>query len=341
MGSDLISLREKMDEIGHWEGLFHQAVGCYQDALGVIETGVLGRCPSDLFEDEVTLQPDREALAGVKSAERLAGCHTEVCAKLQVTGARVQVLATGTAELREALRLMAASIGRLRQREGKQEDRFRSLAEEINYAAQLEDPEALRCTVRKQVLRLVAAVDDMQREGEVALAEMQQEVDSFRDRLEIAKSAAMLDPLTGIPNRRAIEMRVSQWIATGRVFSLVVLDLDGFKSINDSCGHGAGDEVLSILAARLKMQLRATDMAGRWGGDEFVAVLDCSLRDALNRARTIQDRLSGVYTLNRGRHNQRVRVCLSLGVAEHRPNESLEQLFDRADEMLYQNKGAR
>lgn len=156
--------------------------------------------------------------------------------------------------------------------------------------------------------------------------------------------AALHDALTGLPNRLLLGDRLKQAIAaaerSGHVFALAYLDLNGFKQINDSHGHDAGDEVLKAVAARLHTGLRASDTVARLGGDEFVVLLTPTLVPAdaepvLNR---LLDALSQPITLGSG---EQVAVGSSLGLA-HFPvdGQTADALMRFADEAMFANKRA-
>ncbi|MGY1711777.1 GGDEF domain-containing protein [Geodermatophilus sp. SYSU D00758] len=143
--------------------------------------------------------------------------------------------------------------------------------------------------------------------------------------------AAGTDPLTGLANRRAWEAEAERGLAhaarTGEPLTVAVLDLDGFKAVNDTEGHGAGDALLQALARRWSAQLRRADLLGRHGGDEFVLCLPDTDE---GRARDLLARLRSSHP-----------AAWSAGVATARPGDSLDELLRRADAELYRHKRSR
>jgi diguanylate cyclase (GGDEF)-like protein/PAS domain S-box-containing protein len=147
------------------------------------------------------------------------------------------------------------------------------------------------------------------------------------------------DPLTELPNRSLAEDRISLALARarreGRPVGLCYLDLDGFKLVNDSLGHGAGDDILIEAARRLRGGVRATDIAARIGGDEFVVVLD--LVDGTDEALLVAHRLRRHLTEPPLQAGDLV-VDVSIGVATSRSDDSPSTLLVRADLALYDAK---
>lgn len=147
---------------------------------------------------------------------------------------------------------------------------------------------------------------------------------------------AVLDPLTGLHNRRSAEERMALEIARahrqGRPFTVLVFDLDDFKSINDRHGHAAGDLALKEFGERLNRVVRSTDLAARIGGDEFVALLpECpagNISHLLARLGSIEVEFQG----------HPLKVKYSVGHSSYQPGDKPAQLMARADEALYQNK---
>jgi diguanylate cyclase (GGDEF)-like protein len=150
---------------------------------------------------------------------------------------------------------------------------------------------------------------------------------------------AYSDVLTGLGNRRAISDRVTRLIANpvASGSSLLLIDLDGFKKVNDTFGHVVGDELLTVAAKRIQAGLRDGDLAGRLGGDEFAIVLDeGGLEQANHVAARMITSLASPITLSRSR----LSVTASIGIVEIAPHSSLEEILNHADLAMYQAKAA-
>ncbi len=162
--------------------------------------------------------------------------------------------------------------------------------------------------------------------------------------LRASEEQAMTDELTGLLNRRAITDRAElEWQRTrqdGMSFSLVLLDVDHLKEINDTHGHLAGDEALKTLGNLLKTSMRRNDWAGRWGGDEFMLLLPGS---EARTAQQVAERLRERINRSRVRLESGIEAHLqvSLGVvSNHSGIESIDALFAQADQALYKAKQA-
>jgi len=154
---------------------------------------------------------------------------------------------------------------------------------------------------------------------------------------EVYKLAA-LDQLTGLYNRRSGEQRLAEEISRavrhGRPLTLLVLDVDGLKQINDRLGHAAGDLLLRGFADRLQRAIRGSDLAVRIGGDEFMVLLpEC-------RAEEVTHVLGRVEGLDIEYSGEKIRCRFSCGWTDYRPGETPQELLKRADEVLYANKRA-
>jgi diguanylate cyclase (GGDEF)-like protein len=150
---------------------------------------------------------------------------------------------------------------------------------------------------------------------------------------------ALLDPLTGLFNRRYIEQRLEDEIKRserhGRGLSVILFDLDEFKQVNDTYGHGAGDSMLKAFADRLSKATRGSDASARYGGDEFLVVLpECKPENVQH----VLKRLEGIRVEIEGRS---LPIALSAGWAELHSGESAQELLARADAELYTNKRAK
>ncbi len=160
---------------------------------------------------------------------------------------------------------------------------------------------------------------------------------------QLVLALASHDRLTGLPNRRLFEDRLSQAVLAAyrdrRAGALLLVDLDGFKAINDSMGHGCGDQVLVRVGQRLVGLARGNDTAARLGGDEFALVLNAvtSPQAAMEIAHHIVQDMVAPIGLDNGEH---VRIGVSIGVAVFQGDaaEPLPSLIERADQALYAGK---
>jgi len=155
---------------------------------------------------------------------------------------------------------------------------------------------------------------------------------SDREQLRSIETRADLDPTTGLLNRHAFRELVSAHLRRPRhgPSAVAVVDLDGFKAVNDSRGHPAGDEVLGLVAAAIRANLRAQDLASRYGGDEFVVFLaDCPVESALPIMERIRAVVAGVTAASGSTVTASVGLALSTeGGAE------LDELVRTADRAL-------
>lgn len=145
---------------------------------------------------------------------------------------------------------------------------------------------------------------------------------------------AKKDPLTGAFNREGIEEAIKRGVLAFRrskePLSLVFLDVDHFKAVNDNHGHGVGDQILSGLASLVQKHVRGTDGFARWGGEEFALVCpNTGLAEATNLAEKLRGLLDGEQ------FGTPVSITVSFGVATLKDGEGVEALFHRADEALY------
>jgi diguanylate cyclase (GGDEF)-like protein len=122
-------------------------------------------------------------------------------------------------------------------------------------------------------------------------------------------------------------------------FCVVVVDLNNFKRINDQHGHLAGDELLRQIAHELRMASRAQDVLGRWGGDEFVMVIDGNFTNTKIKIQRMRPWVFGTYELDLGGGKLSIVVSASIGMAEWAPGETILQVLKRADADIYRDKG--
>lgn len=157
------------------------------------------------------------------------------------------------------------------------------------------------------------------------------------------KRMAFLDPLTELPNRRFVEMSLDtafqEYRSHRQQFGVLLIDIDHFKQVNDTFGHACGDRVLLEVGKTLKSSLRSSDVIGRWGGDEFLAISRGiegeQLRMMAGRCAAM---VGSAHVLHEGK--SRVQASVSIGAAEIRASDSVIDLLQHVDELLYTSKAA-
>ncbi|NMZ92280.1 GGDEF domain-containing protein [Pseudomonas panacis] len=263
--------------------------------------------------------------------------------RLEAFQGHLQVASDGHADSRSAARELDTQI----------REQVDGLQSSVQEAADLD---SLKQVLESHLEGLLGTMDEHQqqrdqREQEVAarlkglaerVANMEQEAQGYREHLEVQRQKALVDPLTGLPNRAAwserLDHEVNAWHQRGNSLSLAMLDLDHFKRINDGYGHLAGDKVLKIIANVLRKRLRPNDFIARFGGEEFVLLMpDSSLSDALAVGEVLRAAIAACPFHFKG---EPVTITVSMGVAQLQPSERSELALKRADEALYRAKAA-
>jgi diguanylate cyclase len=263
--------------------------------------------------------------------------------RLESFQSNLQAASEGHADNRSAAREMDTQIR-------EQVDGLQSSMQE---AADLDD---LKHVLENHLEGLLGTMDQHQkqrdeREQEVAarlhslaerVAHMEQEALGYREHLEEQRQKALIDPLTGLPNRAAwserLDHEISQWQQHGNTLLLAMLDLDHFKRINDNYGHLAGDKVLKIIASVLRKRLRGTDFIARFGGEEFVLLMPDTAPTA--GAKLLEKLRASIEACPFHFKGEPVTITISMGLTAFKPGEHSDLVLKRADQALYRAKHA-
>jgi two-component system, cell cycle response regulator len=179
------------------------------------------------------------------------------------------------------------------------------------------DPNELRARVRNQIRR-------------------RRFQESLQNDLDRSLEMAVTDPLTGLRNRRYVRRHLDALLRGGKGATALLVDVDYFKRINDDFGHASGDHVLQEIALRMQDQLRASDVIGRYGGEEFLVVLDTDATEEVLRVATRLQRAVADMPFRLG--NQRAMITISTGVATATLGMTSDALISAADTALYRAK---
>jgi diguanylate cyclase (GGDEF)-like protein len=338
MAKDLISLRDSLTQYEQQDELLKTALTCYRAALGDVERHIFHLYPEKLGIDPPSFREERKRLDGAVVAQQLTQVKQRLARELKDASARLEAQLAGTVELSEVVTLLEDTATSLRSKGETREKGFVGVAESLKSAAQCQTVEELKARLQKEVGRISTLVTEMRRENEQLLSGLDKEMGDYRRKLDDAERKANTDALTGLENRRGLEARVRSYAEAGMPFTIMILDLNRFKTVNDKFGHLAGDKLLEAFSQRLRGALDEGDHPARWGGDEFVILMECSLRDAIIRTRQIEQKLNGTYRIEAESGTLRLNLSTSIGLAEARKGETAEQVFSRADALLYREK---
>jgi len=150
---------------------------------------------------------------------------------------------------------------------------------------------------------------------------------------------ATKDPLTGLFNRRFmnqnLEEKVDRLLEEGRIFGLIICDIDNFKKVNDTFGHESGDDVLVNTARVLMSSLRENDVVCRWGGEEFLIAIDGNKKITVDVAERIRSMIEDMVVVS---HGYSIKITMTFGVCESIPGLNVDKLVEIADQRLYKGK---
>ncbi|NPA39261.1 MAG: diguanylate cyclase [Thermodesulfobacteria bacterium] len=170
--------------------------------------------------------------------------------------------------------------------------------------------------------------------------EVDEECEGLKQRIEMLEELALIDELTELFNRRYINWVLSTKINEvrrfERTFGVIFFDINNFKEINDSFGHIVGDKVLKLIADTLKTNFRMEDIAGRWGGDEFILIVTIERKEDLTTvARKLKVLVENSFIEVK---NKLIKPSISIGASIIRKNDTLETLINRVDMLMYKSK---
>lgn len=207
---------------------------------------------------------------------------------------------------------------------------------------EIDDPGELKELLEAVIIDTDAMIEENQKLEE-KLDLSAEVMERLQQDLETVRKEALTDGLTGLANRKSFDAELNSIIAEAdaehRIFSLLMLDIDHFKSFNDNFGHQIGDQVLRLVAQTLVDGVKGRDFASRYGGEEFVIILpDTPLSagvivgNALRKAIAIKD------VVNRNTGDKLGNITMSVGVAEYYEGENPQDLIERSDSALYTAK---
>jgi len=314
----------------------------YQEAVATMGAAAERAMPLVSKEFHKNLAALAVRLAPGASLDTIADVRTGVASELgEWSGNAARYIRDKADEVREIVMVVARTAQAVGERDHRYAGQFEEVTGRLRHIAGLENFAVVRRNLIESAAQLTACVTKMTEEGQRSMEQLQAQVEIYRHRLEEAERRASIDPLTGLANRGFAEEVLAERIQLGRPFCAILVDLNGFKQVNDSHGHAAGDDLLRQFATELRGQFAPSDTVGRWGGDEFIGILE----GHLDQARKYHDRIDrwsfGDYSITAGSQTHKIALRGAVGVAEWNGSESARELIARADRELYDAKEHR
>lgn len=335
----MFSLKRAIDQIDHHEQRFQTAVECYLTAITGIQEHAVETSPELTRDHQHSLRTLHRELFEDRSVEALEKSRSILLSALEDYRLKAKACHSQREEdLRSMILTVAMAAETMSSHNDTHSSRLKDFTEKLQATARGTDLGRMRIDLAKQVAELRSTGQSIWQENNGAVSTMQTQLHQFQERLEQAEKRATTDALTGLLNRGEGECRLHHQINAGKVVSVLLIDLNGFKQINDQWGHLCGDQVLKVFSRNLEQFVRPSDTVCRWGGDEFLVFSQTDDLIAHERAEELREKLRGRYKIVATGKIFEIDVSASLGVAQARNGESVDDLVARADTDMYQQK---
>ncbi len=335
----MISLKKTI-EAYDYRSMWQAGLESYLSAIQSLEKNTIGVDHAGVNQYRAKLQELKSRLENAHlTPQSLRDVSSDLDEELKHYRSELEsLLKESTHDLKDVVAVLAEATESLSQRENLHSGQLSRISGSLEAISQIDDLAQVRITLNRQVSELRFCISRMSHDNESALAGLQKEIAGFQQRLEKVQVEASTDPLTGVANRRRCTREIMSRIRSRNPFGILLFDLNKFKNVNDTLGHAAGDAVLQVIAQRLSENIRHDDLVCRWGGDEFVVVHDGVAVELSARGKDIAARISGKVTIKLNGSDHTLSIGAEFGWAEYRANETAEDLFARADKVLYGTK---
>jgi diguanylate cyclase (GGDEF)-like protein len=313
----------------------------YRSALAAMGQSGAQACPAVGHDLQENLKALESRLAGDLTTPLMKELDGHVTEQLQRWGEQAAAhYKAQAAEVKELLIVLANTAGAVGEHDQSYTKNLNQFTGRLKTISNLDDLTQVRASLLQQAAELRTYVDKMEQESHKLVTQLKTEVSAYETKLKEAEELSLRDPLTGLANRRNVEERLASRVAGGLGFCVIVIDLNRLKKTNDTYGHLAGDNLLQQFAQELRTNFRSTDLVGRWGGDEFIVVMDGDAQGAEAKIARMQKWVFGDYTIRPGKGAGEVKVQVdgAVGLAQWQPGEAIKSLLERADAAMYAQK---
>jgi diguanylate cyclase (GGDEF)-like protein len=321
--------------------LFSVVLKAYRSALIATGASAFQACPPVGAELQKNLALLEKQLENSPTVPLMQDSEREVREQLELWKENTQKYCRDrTTEVKELLTMLASTAASVGQRDQSYADHFSLFTSRLKKISSLEDLTLVRASLIKEALELKTYVAKMDQDSHQLVGQLQARVSTYETKLKEVEELALRDTLTGLANRRNVEERIESRIASKQTFSIAMLDLNRLKRVNDEHGHVAGDSLLQQFAQELRSAARTSDVVGRWGGDEFMMVIDSDIAGATAQVERLQQWVFGEYTirLRKGSGEVKIKVDAAIGLTQWQPGQTLKEIVEDADKAMYKRK---
>jgi len=320
-------------------------LGVSQAAFGaaLVQMGYssLDACPGVGHELGQQLADQAKAFSPAMEKSDMAARDVEIRRLIQQWGQQAaRHYQDKSEEVKELLIAMVSAAESAGSRDQRCAGQIHDVTTRLRAVASLDDLTQIRAKIESTAAELKTSIDRMTAEGKQAMDSLRKQVNSYQTKLEAAEEKALRDPLTGVRNRLCVEKLIERNIKAKKNFCVAIIDVDHFKLVNDTHGHLVGDQLLKQFAQEMIQACRSTDVVGRWGGDEFILVLEMELADAKTQLERLNKWVCGNYQLEGPSGPLALEVRASMGLAFYQPGLTMAKLLESADEAMYKDKAA-
>jgi diguanylate cyclase (GGDEF)-like protein len=320
---------------------FSAALDAYGSSLLEMGHCSLDACPGLGDDLKQSLGRLKAELSPAMRTDKLAAHGEQTRERLRAWGHSAARHYQGKArEVKEMLLTMARTAESVSARDQRSAGQMSVVTERLRAIATLEDLTEIRASIDKSAAELKTSIDRMTEEGKEVLDHLKKQVEDYQTKLDEAEKIASRDALTGVGSRVYVEGQLEKRVESRATFCVAIVDIDGFKKVNDAYGHLTGDELLKQFAGELKSACRSTDLIGRWGGDEFILIFDSALEEAEAQTERLRKWVCGNYSVPAKTGALKLRVDASIGLAAHTAGEGMNEIVGRADAAMYEQKAA-
>lgn len=322
-------------ELRKKEELSLEAIGAYATAVEAVCEHLLRMCPPIVDRHGPELRSIADDVRPEMSVGELERSRTRLLARLTKFGqdgcAEYEAMAK---DIRDILKLAASATETLQTQTDGSGDEWTRFASEVERIAAMGDLHEVRASLRREVQHMNQCMQAMATDSARVIAQLRGELTTLRKRAADESEMATLDPITGLRNRRAVELALAERTREANLFCILMFDINRFRNINDRYGVESGNQLLQQFGKRLLGAIREGDLAARWDSDQFITIVGCPVNVVIARARQIHARVSGNYEIGLKPDTVSVEITSSMGVAEYRPGETWQNLMDRAGKVL-------